>query len=150
MTPRVAQHVQLSVIRQDWLRISTFGQTTRDMQLRDVDHMKVSTLESQKGIEIEAYVVSKIATVQNSHVEIVKCEYSHLKGLWLSGVSKGREEMCIDVLIGVDYLRSFQKGCTIRDKPEKPAAIEKELDWVLPGPTKNPSSDSELRSVQEI
>ena len=42
----------------------------------------------------------EISTIQNSHVEIAKYEYPHLKGLWFSDVSKGREEMFIDVLIG--------------------------------------------------
>ena len=60
VTARVAQHAQLRVIRQDWFGIGTFGQTSRDMQLRDVVHMKVSALGSQKVIEIEAYVVHEI------------------------------------------------------------------------------------------
>ena len=123
MTTRKAQHAQLRVLRQDWLEISTFGQTSRDMQLRDVVHMKVSALGGQKVIEIEAYVVPEIPTIQNSHVEIAKYEYPHLKGLWFSDVSKGREEMFIDVLIGADYLWSFQKGCTIRGNPEEPIHI---------------------------
>ena len=66
VTARVAQHAQLRVLRQDWLGISTFGQTSRDMQLRDVVHMKVSALGGQKVIEIEAYVVPEISTIQNS------------------------------------------------------------------------------------
>ena len=114
VTARVAQHAELRVIRQDWLGISTFGQTSRDMQLRDVVHMKVSALGGQKVIEIKTYVVPEISTIQNSHVEIAKYEYPHLKGLWFSEVSNGREEMFIDVLIGADYLWSFQKWCTIR------------------------------------
>ena len=79
VTARVAQHAQLRVIRQDWLGISTFGQTSRDMQLRDVVPMKVSALGVQKVIEIEAYVVPEISTIQNSHVEIAKYEYPTLK-----------------------------------------------------------------------
>ena len=148
VTARVAQHAQLSVIRQDWLGISTFGQTSRDMQLRDVVQMKVSAVGGQKVIEIEAYVVPEISTIQNNHAEIAKYEYPHLKGLWFSDVSKGREEMFIDVLIGADYLWSFQKGCTIRGKPDEPVAVETELGWVLSGPMKSPNSESEARSVQ--
>ena len=72
MTARVAQHAQLRVINQDWLGINMFGQTSRDMQLRDVLHMKVSALGGQKVIEIEAYVVRKISKILNSHVEIAK------------------------------------------------------------------------------
>ena len=45
------------------------------MQLRDVVHMKVSSLGGQKVIEVEAYVVPEISTIQNSHIEIAKYEY---------------------------------------------------------------------------
>ena len=82
VTAGVAQHTHLRVIRQDWLGISKFGQTSRDMQLRDVVHMKVSALGGQKVIEIGAFVAPEISTIQNSHVEIAKYEYPHLKSLW--------------------------------------------------------------------
>ena len=114
------------------------------MQLTDVVHMKkVSALRGQKVIEIEAYVVPEISTIQNIHVEIAKYEYPHLKGLWFSDVSKGREEMFIDVLISAEYLWSFQKGCTIRGKPDEPVAVETELGWVLSGPMKSSGNESE-------
>ena len=48
VTARVAQHAQLRVIHQDWLGIGTFGQTFRDMHLRDVVHIKASALGGQK------------------------------------------------------------------------------------------------------
>ena len=148
VTARMAQHTQLRVLRQDWLGISTFGQTSQDMQFRDVVHMKVSALGGQKVIEIEAYVVPEISTIQNSHIEIAKYEYPHLKGLWFSDGSKGREERSIDVLIGVDYLWSFQKGCTIRGNPDELIAMETELGWVLSGPMKSSENESETRSAQ--
>ena len=56
--------------------------------------------------------------------------------------------MCIDVLIGADYLWNFQKGCTIRGKPDEPVAVETELGWVLSGPMKSSVNESEARSVQ--
>ena len=90
----------------------------------------------------------EISTIQNNHVEIAKYEYAHLKGLWFSDVSKGWEEMFIDVLISADYLWSFQKGCTIRGKPDEPVAVETELGWVLSGPMKSLGNESEARSVQ--
>ena len=148
MTATVAQHAQLSVIPQDWLRISTFGQTSRDMQLRDVVQMRVSAVGGQKVIEIEAYVVPEISTIENNHKEIAKYEYPHLKGLWFSDLSNGGEEMFIDVLIGADDLWSFLKGCTIRGKPDEPVAVEKELGWVLLGPMKSSNNESEACSVQ--
>ena len=58
---------------------------------------------------MEAYVVPEISSIPNTHVELVKSDYPHLKGLWFSDVSKGRDEMVIDVLVGADYLWHFQK-----------------------------------------
>ena len=37
------------------------------------------------------------------------------------------------MLIGADYLRSFQAGITKRGKPREPNATETELGWVLSG-----------------
>ena len=147
VTTRVAQHAQLRVVRQDWLGISKFGQTSRDMQLRDVVHMKESSLGCQKVIEIEAYVVPEISTIQNSHVEIAKYEYPHLKGLWFSDMSRGREEMSINVLIGVDYLWSFHKGCIIKGNLDEPVAVETALGLILSGPMKSSGNKSEACSV---
>ena len=147
VSARVAQHAQLRMVRQDWLGISKFGQTSRDMQLRDVVHMKESSLGCQKVTEMEAYVVPEISTIQNSHVEIAKYEYPHLKGLWFSDVSRGREEMSINVLIGVDYLWSFHKGCIIRGNLDEPVAVETELGLILSGPMKSSGNKSEACSV---
>ena len=45
---------------------------------------------------MEAYVVPvvpEISSIPNTHVELVKSDHPHLKGLWFSDVSKGREGM---------------------------------------------------------
>ena len=85
-----------------------------DTRLRDVVEIKVSPIESQKVIPIEAYVVPEISSIQNGHVELVKGEYPHRKDLWFSDVCVGLEELEIDILVGADYLWNFQKDCTIR------------------------------------
>ena len=95
---------QLPVIRRDWLGISTFGQRSIDMCLRDVVDIKVSPIGGQKVIQMEVYVVPEISSIQNGHLELVKGEYAQLKGLWFSDVCKG-----LDVLMGTDYLWNFQK-----------------------------------------
>ena len=56
--------------------------------------------------------------------------------------------MCINVLIGADYLWSFQKRCIIRGKPDEPVGIETELGWVLSGPMKFTNGQNEVDSVQ--
>jgi len=76
---KAAQRTQLARIRQEWLGISTFGQRSKDMRLRDVVEAKVSPIGGQKVIPIEAYVLPEISSIQNSHVEFVKGQYPHLK-----------------------------------------------------------------------
>lgn len=98
ITSGAAKRAQLSVIRQDWLGISTFGQRSRDTCLRDVVEIKVSPVGGQKVIKIEAYVVPGISSILNGHVELARNEYPHLKDLWFSDVCKDQEEL--EVLLG--------------------------------------------------
>lgn len=43
---------------------------------------------------MKAYVVPEISSVPNTHVELAKPDYPHLKGLWFSDVSKERQTTC--------------------------------------------------------
>ena len=63
--------------------------SAQDTCLRDVVDIKVSPVEGQKVIQIQAYVVPEISTIQKGHVELAKGEYPHLKDLWFSDVCKG-------------------------------------------------------------
>ncbi|CAB4035556.1 Hypothetical predicted protein, partial [Paramuricea clavata] len=78
--------------------------------------------------------ICRIQTIQNSHVQLARREYPHLKGRWSSDVSKCQGELEIDALIGTDYLWNFQTGVTKRGKSGELVAIETELGWVLSGP----------------
>ena len=105
-------------------------------QQREVVELKVEPVTGIKVICLEALVVPEICSIPNGHVELARKEYPHLKGIWFSDVSRSRDELEIDVLIGADYLWSFQTGITKRGKPGEPVAIETELGWVLSGPLK--------------
>ena len=83
-----------------------------------------------------------ISHISNEHVEVVKNDFPHLCDLWFSDVCQSKDELEIDVLIGVDYLWEFQKGTTIRGGPEEPVAVHTELGWVLSGPLKRRDVDS--------
>ena len=93
-------------------------------------------------MNIEAYVVPEICTVQNSHVELARKHFSHQEGIWFFDVVKLQEELEVDVLIGADYLWSFQTGDTRKGKAGEPVAIQKELGWVLSGPLKGREVES--------
>ena len=97
---------------------------------------------------MEAYIVPEISSIPNTHVKLVKSDYPHLKGLWFSDVSKGKDEMVIDVLIGADFLWHFQKGCKIRGNFDEPVAVETELGWVLSGPMKGRDTSSDVHFTQ--
>jgi len=104
---------------------------------------------------MEAYLVPEISSISNTHVELVKSYYPHLKGLWFSDVSMGRNEKVIDVLVRADYLWHFQKGCTIKGNFDEPVAVETDLGWVLSGPMKGQvnfvtSSVEEQESLEDV
>ena len=100
----------------EWIEISTFSQRTKDCGLRAVYELDVFPLQGGDGVKIEAYEVPTIAEIGNQHIEIRKGEYSYLQGLWFSDVNLKDEVLGIDLLIGADYLWSFQKGRTIRGR----------------------------------
>lgn len=77
--------------------------------MRDVVEIKVSPVRGQKVIQIDTYVVHKISSIQNGHVELARNEYPHVKDLWFSDVCKDQEELEIDVSVRADYLWNFQK-----------------------------------------
>lgn len=66
----------------------------------------------------------KISRVKNEHLELVRENYPHLANIWLSDVFRHKEQLEIDVLIGADYLWSFQSGNFVREGVGEPVAIE--------------------------
>lgn len=73
----------------------------------------------------------KISRVKNEHLELVRENYPHLANIWLSDVFRHKEQLEIDVLIGADYLWSFQSGNFVREGVGEPVAIETGLGWVV-------------------
>ena len=104
------------------LSIDTFGQKCVNAEQREVVELKLESTNGNKVISLEAFVVPEICSVQNSHVELTRTEYPHLKNIWFSDVSKSDEQLEIDVLF-------------------EPVAIETQLGRVLSGPFKMPNLD---------
>ena len=141
VTSKAANLVQPKGIRWELLGIDTFGQKCVNAEQREVVELKLESTNGNKVISLEAFVVPEICSVQNSHVELARREYPHLKNIWFSDVCKSDEQLEIDVLIGSDYLWYFQTGITKRGKLGEPVAIETRLGWVLSGPLKMPNLD---------
>ena len=97
---------------------------------------------------MEACVVPEISSIPNTHVELVKSYYPHLKGLRFSDVSKGRDEMIIDLLVWADYLWHSQEGCTIRGTFDEPVTAETKLGWVFSGPLKCQDACADVHFTQ--
>ena len=134
ITTRAVQLAGLQEVRREWIEISTFGQQTRDSGLRGLHEFDVFPLQGGNGIRIEAYEVPSITQIRNEHIENRKAEYPHLQGLWSSDVNRDWEILDVDLLIGADFLWSFQGGRTVRGEPGEPVAVETHLGWVLSGP----------------
>ena len=134
VTSRAVESFGLRSVRREWLTVNTFGQRATGSNLRDVVEIDLTPVGGGKVMRIEAFVVPEISRVQNEHLEIARKDYPHLAQIWLSDVCKGSEQLEIDVLIGADYLWSFQTGKIVRGEVDEPVAVETELGWVLSGP----------------
>ena len=134
VTSRVVKSFELETLRREWLTVNTFGQRATGSNFWDVVGIDLTPVGGGKVMRIEAFVVPEISRVRNEHLEIARRNYSHLAQIWLSDVCKGSEQLEIDLLIGADYLWSFQTGSVVRGKVNEPVAVQTELGWVISGP----------------
>ena len=104
--------------------------------------MHLTPVGGGNAIYVKAFVVREISRNQNKHLELVHGNYPHLANIWLSDVCQHKDQLEIDVLIGADYLWSFQTGNVVRGGVGEPVAIEMQLGWVVSGPLESsPSTD---------
>lgn len=128
--------------------MNTFGQRAVGSNLREAVRIDLTPVGGGKVLLIEAFVVPEISRVQNEHLEIVRKDYPHLSNTWLSDVCKERDDLEIDVLIGADYLWTFQAGNVVRGEAHEPVAVETELGWVILGPLTYSQSADKGQVVQ--
>ena len=74
--------------------------------------------------------------IQNQDIKYAQENYSFLEDLFSaeSGISSSRDEMPIDILVGLDYYYSILSGRTKRAVAGGPVALESNLGWILCGP----------------
>jgi len=110
--------------------------------MREVVRVELELTERKKVGVINAYVVDKISEVANEHLELIKHDYEHLKGIWFSDVSRSEEALEIDILPGTDFLHEFQNGQVVRGRPGEPVALKTKFGWVLSGPLRGKTVNS--------
>lgn len=141
---RVAKSVGLPIKGKQSIEINTFGQQTKDCEMRPVYDLNMHPLQGGEKVKIEVYESHIIAEIRNQHIEIRKGDCPHLQGLWFLDVNHKNEALGIDLLIGADYLWSFQRGRAIRGEADQPVAVETCLRWLLSGPMKGIPDGSQI------
>ena len=124
VTVRMARELGCTVLHKEPLSVGTFGQRALKVEMREVVWLNLKPLRGSSVVSVDAYVVPEISFIRNRHLEVVKENYAHLKGLWLSDVCMSNEELEVDVLVGADYLWMFQKDLMLRGEPGGPVAVE--------------------------
>ena len=122
--------------------MKTFGSRESEIEMRKVYTIPLVSLNGGNSINIEAFSVNEISTIANQHLEEAKNDYSHLKGIQFSDFSRYDDLLEIDILIGANYMWSFQDGDVKRGGQDEPVAIHTALGWVLSGPIRGKNSDS--------
>ena len=134
ITSKAVDRFSLRPVRSESLGIKAFGQTEADRKERDVVEFSLTSLRGGKVINISCFVVNAITSIVNVHPEEVKKRYKHLNNVWFSDVSRHKEMLSIQILIGSDFIWQFQEGESLRGGPNEPAAVKTTLGWVLCGP----------------
>lgn len=142
VTVNKAKTLGCTVLREESLSLGTFGRKASESVVREVVKLDLKSLSGGVVFSIEAFVVPRISSLKNLHLEIVKENYSHLRELWLSDVCKTKEDLEVDVLIGADFLWLFQGDRILRGAPGEPVAIETKLGWVISGPVASEGNES--------
>ena len=141
VTENVVRKLGLKVLREEELGVKTFGSSESEIVMRKVYAIPLVSLNGGESITIEAFLVNEISTIANQHVEEIKNVYSHLKGIQFSDFSRYDDFLEMDILIGANYMWSFQDGDVKRGGQDEPVAIHTALGWVLSGPYRGKKSD---------
>eukprot|EP00794_Sanderia_malayensis_P018483 gene18483-biopygen15572 len=135
---KAVNSLNIEPLSEESLGIRTFGQSEADVKVREVYELGLRPLKDKdKSVIIQAFVVAEISSISNFHVEELKKNYNQISNVYFSDVSRTEDVLEIDVLIGADYMWSFQEGRQIRGGQNEPVAIKKTLGWVVSGPIKD-------------
>ena len=113
ITAKAVGRLGLEAVRKESLGIRAFGSKDANVAKKKICKLSLSPIRGDSKINVEAFVVKDISNIANEHVEQIKQNYSHLKGVFFSDVCRYQDTLEVDVLVGADYIWEFQNGETI-------------------------------------
>ena len=109
VTAKAVDRLGLRPVRKERLGIKAFGRNDAEVEMREVVQFSLGSMQGEKKVKIEAFVVNDIASIPNVHVERVKKKYPHLVNVYFSDVSRC-DTLEVGCLVGSDYIWAFQEG----------------------------------------
>ena len=86
------------------------------------------------------------SSVPNSHPEIQRKKYPHLKEIWFSDVS-GDNELLIHTILGVKDYAHIRTRRILKGNQHEPIAEETTLGWTLMGEIQEDQRDRDRSSI---
>ena len=127
ITAEAVDRLSLRPVRSESLGIKAFGQTEADRKERDVLEFSLTPLRGGKVVDTSCFVVDAITNIVNVHPEEVKKQYKYLNNVSFSDVSRHKEMLSIQILIGSDLIWQFQESESLRGGPNEPVAVKTTL-----------------------
>ena len=136
VTKRLRNRLKLKTIRQEDIEIHVFGGGKHKSKTHDIVQFAINGRNSKMRVLIEAIVVDTISSdLEPQPIEVVACEYDHLKDLFLADGWIDESYQTFEILIGLDNYWKLVTGNVIRGE-DGPVALETRLGYVLSGNSK--------------
>ena len=108
VTNELREALHLPSIRTENLIIQTFGNKNSNVERVDVVQMKIKGKNSPNYVYVEAICVPTIcAPLKNQKLDMNAKDYKHLVNLNLADKYDGKNNLNIDILVGLDFYYSF-------------------------------------------
>ena len=148
VTESLRDKLNLKPIRQERLRLNTFGDRNFSTRHCDIVHVCLQKPGSSHSIRVSALCFPVICSSLPSPVTLTNCP--HLEGLELADQLNGSQD-AIYMLIGLDFYWVIVMGESDMVHTG-PVAISSKLRWLISGPisTHTPAATSSHLLIQEI
>ena len=148
----ICAKLDLKPIRKERVNIKTFGEDDWKIRNLQVFQLKVKRKDGDDFCLIEAYGVNKVCgALTKQDIEFVRKRYTHVEKLVLADRNFERNDLEVNVLVGLDFYHEFFTGNMKKGlEKEGPVALETKLGWVLSGPYECTPREQHCFSTQHI